>query len=93
LAEICRTLKSKDPIQIAIDGMEKPQISDLDALLIEQSEPTPIRNGFLREVKNKVQQRIQKMQSHNHQVKQGVQLQPNDHLLRQRRPKLSQYQR
>jgi cytoskeleton-associated protein 5 len=47
LAEICRALGgSKAPIQNVVDGMKKAQLSDLDALLTEQPEATPIRTGL-----------------------------------------------
>jgi hypothetical protein len=46
LAEICRVLGSKAPIQSVVDSMKKAQLSELDSQLSEQPEPTPIRTGL-----------------------------------------------
>jgi hypothetical protein len=46
VAEICRTLRSKAPLQGVIDGMKKAQVSELDSLLSKQPEPTPVRKGL-----------------------------------------------
>jgi cytoskeleton-associated protein 5 len=46
VAEICRALGSKSPIQNVIDGMKSAQIVELDALLARQPEPTPAKTGL-----------------------------------------------
>ena len=46
IAEICRALGSKSPLESLIDGMKKAQVSQLDTLLEEQPEPTPIGVGL-----------------------------------------------
>ena len=46
VAEICRALGSKDPLQGLVDGMKKAQQSQLDSMLVEQPEPTPIGAGL-----------------------------------------------
>jgi hypothetical protein len=46
VAEICRTLRSKAPLQGVIDGMKKAQVSELDSLLSKQPEPTTVRKGL-----------------------------------------------
>lgn len=46
VAEICRALRSKSPLQGVIDSMKKAQLAQLDSLLEAQPEPTPIRVGL-----------------------------------------------
>jgi len=46
LAEICRVLGTKATLQGVIDGMKKAQVSELDALLSSQPEPTPVKTGL-----------------------------------------------
>jgi cytoskeleton-associated protein 5 len=46
IAEICRALKSKAPLQGLIDGMKKAQQSQLESMLEAQPEPTPIGIGL-----------------------------------------------
>lgn len=46
VAEICRALGSRAPLQGLIDGMKKAQLSQLDSLLEAQSEATTIRVGL-----------------------------------------------
>ena len=46
VAEICRALGSKAPLQSLIEGMKKAQLSQLDSLLDSQTEPTPIGIGL-----------------------------------------------
>jgi cytoskeleton-associated protein 5 len=46
IAEICRALGSKSPLQSLIEGMKKAQVSQLDNLLDSQTEPTPIGIGL-----------------------------------------------
>ena len=41
LAEVCRSLGSKAPIQDVVAGMKKAQLTELDALLSERPEPLP----------------------------------------------------
>jgi hypothetical protein len=46
VAEVCRTLRSKAPLQDVVDGMKKAQVTELDSLLSKQPEPTPVRRGL-----------------------------------------------
>jgi cytoskeleton-associated protein 5 len=46
VAESCRALGSKGPLQGVIDSMKKAQLAQLDSLLEAQPEPTPIRVGL-----------------------------------------------
>ena len=46
LAEICRALGSKAPLQGVIDEMKKVQLSELESLLSKHPEPTPARTGL-----------------------------------------------
>jgi cytoskeleton-associated protein 5 len=46
VAEICRALGSKSPIQSVIDGMKSAHVAELDALLARQPEPTPAKTGL-----------------------------------------------
>jgi cytoskeleton-associated protein 5 len=46
VAELCRTLGSKDPLEDLISKMKKQQEADLDALLQKQPEPTPVQVGL-----------------------------------------------
>ena len=46
LAEMCRSLGSKAPLQDLLDTLKKAQISQLDAMLESQKEPSPVRVGL-----------------------------------------------
>ena len=46
LAEICRAVGSKDPLSDIIESMRSAQVSELDALLSKQSEPSPPEIGL-----------------------------------------------
>lgn len=46
LAEICRALKSKAPIQGIVDTMKSAQVSELDSQLSKQPDATPVRTGL-----------------------------------------------
>jgi cytoskeleton-associated protein 5 len=46
VAEFCRALGSKDPMNTVIEKMKKAQVGDLDKLLAKQPGPTPIKIGL-----------------------------------------------
>ncbi|KAG7371784.1 hypothetical protein IV203_017926 [Nitzschia inconspicua] len=46
VAEFCRALGSKSPMEEVIGKMQKSQVKDLDTLLENQSDPTPIKIGM-----------------------------------------------
>jgi hypothetical protein len=46
VAEFCRALGSKDPMNNVIEKMKKAQLGDLDKLLAKQPGPTPIKIGL-----------------------------------------------
>ena len=46
VAEFCRALGSKAPMEDVISKMQKSQVKDLDALLAKQPDPTPIKIGL-----------------------------------------------
>ncbi|KAL3924077.1 MAG: hypothetical protein SGILL_001267, partial [Bacillariaceae sp.] len=46
LAEFCRALGSKTPMEDVIGKMQKSQVKDLDSLLAKQADPTPLKIGL-----------------------------------------------
>eukprot|EP00980_Cylindrotheca_fusiformis_P018775 scaffold6257_cov144-Cylindrotheca_fusiformis.AAC.1 len=46
VAELCRAVGSKDPMDEVISKMKKAQEADLDALLEKQPQPTPVQVGL-----------------------------------------------
>lgn len=46
VAELCRALGSKDPIQGLFDGMKSAQIAEIDAMLQAQPKPSKVETGL-----------------------------------------------